>query len=207
MKRGTTYILLIGAMVYFSACTRTMICPAYHSYFILDVNETRKTFTLFGTDSLPKKRWEIDREKYGIAKDIPDQKKRKEMRIISMNSIYKKLEDPMDRMALAESDSALAAIQVGDTTGATAQSEAFNDFDNIDQMIYLHHFGKYLPKKGGSTDEFKEDLMQQEAPLVDESSDNVEETPKKKRKLWPFGKKGKKTGDGNPEGSEDQVGP
>lgn len=189
-------------MAYFSACTQTLVCPAYHSYFILDADETRKTFTLFGPDSLPKKRWEIDREKYGIAKDIPDQKKLKEMRIISMNSVYKKLEDPMDQMALAESDSALAAIQIGDTTSARAQNEAFNDFENIDQMIYLHHFGKYLPKKGGGADEFKEDLMQEDAAVVED--ENIEESPKKKRKLWPFGKKKEKADNEEAQEEEEQ---
>ena len=55
-------------------------------------------------------------------------------------------------------------------------------------MIYLHHFGKYLPRRARVSDQIQEDLKEEEAP-VEESLE--EEEPKKKRKLWPFGKKNK----------------
>ncbi|MCG8306117.1 MAG: hypothetical protein MI975_01920 [Cytophagales bacterium] len=186
MKR-VFYIICVIASCYFSACQQKMICPAYHSYFILDVEETRKTFTLFGPDSLPKDDWEVDKEKYGIAREVPDRKKNREMQIISMNSIYNKIEDPFEifRREYTASDTSVYV----DSAAVIAQSRGLNDFQNIDQMIYLHHFGKYLPRRGGGIDdEIKEDLKQEEPMVTGESE---EEKPKKKRKLWPFGKKNK----------------
>ena len=169
-----------------------MICPAYHSYFILDVEETRNTFSLFGSDSLPKHRWEVDKEKYGIAKEVSDHKKMEDMRTISMNSIYNKIEDPFEmfRRDFAESDS----LMIIDSTAVMAQSQGYSDFQNIDQMIYLHHFGKYLPRRGGVDDAIKEDLMVEE-PLIPDVEDEV--LPRKKKKLWPFGKKDKKSKEEN----------
>jgi hypothetical protein len=164
-----------------------MICPAYHSYFILDVEETRKTFSLFGADSLPRKSWDVDKEKYGIAKDVADWKKESEMRTISMNSIYNKIEDPFAMFAreYAEVDTAFYL----DSAAVIADSQNYNDFQNIDQMIYLHHFGKYLPKKARISDQIQEDLKEEEEAPVEENLE--EEEPKKKRKFWPFGKKNK----------------
>ena len=195
MKRVIIYILFISAIAYFSSCCKKVICPAYHSYFILDVDETKKTFSMFGVDSLPKKNWEIEQEKYGIAKDISDAKKQKEMDIISMNSIYLKLEDPFEQIQreFAKADS-LYGIDT-DSVAVLAQSENYNDFQNIDQMIYLHHFGKYLPKKGRNFDkELKEDLKEEE-PLVPDVDLMEGGSQKKKRKLWPFGKTNKKSND------------
>jgi len=190
MKRILFNIICVSAFLYQSACQQRMICPAFHSYFILDVDETKNTFSLFGADSLPKKKWEVEKERYGIAKDIPDEKKLKDMRIISMNSVYKKIEDPFEhfRREFAESDS---VIEV-DSSSVMARSRGDSDFQNIDQMIYLHHFGKYLPQKGGSGDELKEDLKEEEPLITDEDSEN-DQRPRKKKRLWPFGKKNKKS--------------
>ena len=195
MKR-VFYIICVISTFYQSACQQKMICPAYHSYFILDVDETRKTFSLFGAVSLPRKRWEVDKEKYGIAKEVSDQKKENEMRTISMNSIYNKIEDPFEmfRREYATADSSFYL----DSAAVIANSENYNDFQNIDQMIYLHHFGKYMPRKVGVSDQIQEDLKEEEAP-IEESLE--EDQLKKKKKLWPFGKKDKKTKDD--EASED----
>ena len=193
MKKAFIYIFLISSTAYFSACQQKMICPAYHSYFILDVDETKKKFTLFGDDSLPRKNWDVDKEKYGIAKDIPDQKKLKEIRIISMNSIYNKLEDPFENFQHQIADYDYDSMIFIDSAALMAQNQDYNDFQNIDQMIYLHHFGKYIPKKGAGRDMFKEDLKQEDQPLISEEDIEDGNEPKKKRKLWPFGKKNKKS--------------
>lgn len=195
MKRVVVYILFLSAILYFSSCAKKVICPAYHSYFILDIDETKKVFSLFGADSVPKRKWNIEQEKWGIAKEISDSRKEKDMAIISMNSIYKKIEDPFEQFQreYAGADSTF----VMDSSAVLAQSRGDNDFQNIDQMIYLHHFGKYLPKKGNSLDEeITEDLKQEEdEPLVSELDSEVEGSQKKKRKLWPFSKKDKKSKD------------
>lgn len=168
-----------------------MICPAYHSYFILDVDETRNTFSLFGADSLPKKNWEVDKEKYGIAKEVSNQKKLREMRIISMNSIYKKIEDPFAQFQrfYPETDSIIYI----DSAAVLSASRGDNDFQNIDQMIYLHHFGKYLPgRNNDSMEELKRDMIEEDEPLIEEET---EEPKRKKKGLFGFGKKKKNQSD------------
>jgi hypothetical protein len=191
MKQVYTLIVGVIFLCYFSACQQKMICPAYHSYFILDVDETRKTFSLFGPDSLPIDKWEVDKEKYGIAKEISYQKKLKEMRIISMNSIYKKIEDPFAQFhhEFAEADS----MTYLDSASVIADSKGHSDFENIDQMIYLHHFGKYLPAKNnfGEMDAFKDDLKPEEEPMIQEEV-GEEDAPKEKKKWGIFGRKKKK---------------
>ena len=202
MKK-VVYIICVIALAYASSCQQKMICPAYHSYFILDVEETRNTFSLFASDSLPKKRWEVDKEKYGIAKAVSDKKKNEEMRIISMNSVYKKLEDPFDvlyRDRVAMGDTSIYI----DSAAVIADSKGYNDFQNIDQMIYLHHFGKYMPKRAAEYDLLQQDLqVEQDEPLIQEE-EVLEEEPKKKKKLWPFGKKNKKAKEEEEEAVEEE---
>jgi hypothetical protein len=188
MRRIISYIFFISAIVYLSACSQKVACPAYHSYFILDIDETKKVFTLFGADSLPKKNWEIETEKYGIAKNIPYKEKENEMRIISMNSIYKKIEDPMEifKKAYPKPDS----IYGEDIPQELVQTSMYEDFQNIDQMIYLHHFGKYMPKKDENRNKLEDDLK--EEPLI--ADDEQEgEVPKKKKRSGLFGKKNRKS--------------
>ena len=118
------------------------------------------------------------------------------MRIISMNSVYKKLEDPFEafRREYPESDLDTAAI--------LANSQDKSDFQNVDQMIYLHHYGKYLPKKVDARDQLKEDLMVEESPLILDEGGDLEDAPKNKKKRWPFGKKKAKTEEEDPESEE-----
>lgn len=187
MRQVYSLIISLIVLCYFSACQQKMICPAYHSYFILDVDETRNTFSLFGVDSLPKKNWDVDKEKYGIAKEVADQKKLREMRIISMNSIYKKIEDPFAEFqrSYPETDSMIYI----DSAAVLSASRGDNDFQNIDQMIYLHHFGKYLPgKNNDSMEDLRRDMIEEEEPVIQ----GEEEEPKKKKKgLFGFMKKKK----------------
>ncbi len=186
MKKIFAYIFCLTAIGYLAACQQKVICPAYHSYFILDVDETRKAFTLFGPDSLPVDKWKVDKEKYGIAKAKPYNRKLQELRTISMVSVYKPLEDPFEqfRRQYAESDSGM----VIDSAAVLAKSRVDNDFQNIDQMIYLHHFGKYLPSKTSEDDELKKDMTEQE-PLIQEEPAPEEKKAKKKFRL--LGKKDK----------------
>lgn len=203
MKQVYTLFFSLIVLCYFSACQQKMICPAYHSYFILDVDETRRTFTMFGPDSLPKKNWEVDKEKYGIAKEVADAKKLREMRIISMNSIYKKIEDPFaefQRM-YAESD---GDIQPIDSIAILSASRGDNDFQNIDQMIYLHHFGKYLPSKNSNSNDFiRQDMqIEEEEPMIEEQ----QEPEKKKKGLFGiFRKKDRSDQEDEQLSDEDQT--
>lgn len=181
MKRFNTYIFCLITAGYFAACQQKMICPAYHSYFILDTEETRKTFTLFGEDSLPKDTWKVDKEKYGIAKSKPYNKKLDELRTISMTSVYLPLEDPFDEFR-RQNVNAGSDVMI-DSTAILAKSRGDNDFENIDQMIYLHHFGKYLPSKVSKEDQLKEDMKTDE-PLITEEPQEEQKKEKKRKGLF-----------------------
>ena len=147
------------------------------------MDETRSKFSLFGADSLPKKNWEVDKRKYGIATEVSDAQKLKEMRIISMESVYKKIEDPMERFqrermeAMARADT----MVVLDSAAVMARSRGEDDIKNIDQMIYLHHFGKYLPRRGASGDLFREDLKADEEKQEEENRKLAEAQAAKER--------------------------
>lgn len=101
-----------------------------------------------------------------------------------MNSIYKKIEDPFEifQRQFVSGDSSIYI----DSAAVIAQSQGLNDFQNIDQMIYLHHFGKYLPRRGYVDDDIQEDLKVEE-PLIEDVE--AGEEPKKKKKRRLFGKK------------------
>jgi len=186
MKRLITYIFCLTTACYFAACQQKMICPAYHSYFILDTEETRKTFSLFNEDSLPKDTWKVDKEKYGIAKSKPYNKKLDELRTISMTSVYLPLEDPFEQFR-RENTMAGSDILV-DSASVLAKSRGDNDFQNIDQMIYLHHFGKYLPSKTSKEEQLKQDMQLDEPIIIDEPEG---EAKKEKKRKGLFGKKNK----------------
>jgi hypothetical protein len=74
-----------------------------------------------------------------------------------------------------------------DSAAVLSASRGDNDFQNIDQMIYLHHFGRYLPRKSNSDmEELKRRYDEEEDPLIQDE----EEAPKKKKKgLFGFMKK------------------
>ncbi len=192
MKKTVIYTFWLLCVVFSYACQQRMICPAYHSYFILDVEETKKHFSYYGLDSLPKEKWniEIDKKKVGIADELPYHKKVDAMRTVSMESIYKKLEEEdlfkRELATYAESDTVPVMV---DTIAILAKEEE-QDFENIDQMIYLHHFGKYLPKRGDDLDQMADDMEGADA-LSDEETESMIEEPAKKG-FWPFGKKKKK---------------
>jgi hypothetical protein len=182
-KYGIPSVLMVVAVV--SACQQKMVCPAYHSYFILDVTETRKQFSLFGPDSLPRQTWDIDKQKVGIAEVVADNRRWSGIDIIPMQSVYIPLEDPFAQYQTeyAEADT---AVQVD---SLAVLSNYYNDFENVDQMIYLYHFGKYINRRTIDAFDPAEELKDEE-PLV-EASDLEEEPVKEKKGLWPFGKRKK----------------
>jgi len=185
MRKGFLYILLVVGMASLFSCQKKMICPAYQSYFILDTDETRRHFSLFGEDSLPKQNWEVDKKKVGIANAMAYNKKIGSMQTVSTESVYLPLKDPFAdyEFEFAESDSIVSV----DT--AAVLSNYYNDFENVDQIIYLHHFGKYLPSKKMGDEAIEEDLSEVDKPLIDAEALREDEEPlKKKRKFWPFGK-------------------
>lgn len=188
MKSSSGYIILILFSGLIFGCRPSKICPAYHSYFILDPAVTRTTFSLFGADSLPRDPkndlWQIEKKKVGIADDIARGKKIRKQSIISMESVYLKKQDPFEQqLAMAEMDSAMI------DSLRYVQSAANDDFYNYDQMIYLHYYGKYLPKPKPQSD-IEEDLKPEEEALIEDDQPGEEETEEKQgffKKL--FGKK------------------
>ncbi len=152
-------VFLIAGLIF--SCKPSKICPAYHSYFILDRDVTRTTFSLFGADSLPRDPkndlWQIEKKKVGIADDFAYKKKVRKQAIISMESIYLQQEDPLEmQFAMAEMDSSMI-----DSLRHVRSSAQQKDFYNYDQIIYLHYFGKYLPKPKPESEaaEAEEDAM------------------------------------------------
>lgn len=186
MRRRYLYILLIAGASSLFSCQKQMICPAYQSYFILDPNEMHRHFSLFGEDSLPKQTWEVDKKKVGIANAMAYNKKTRKMQTVSTESVYLPMKDPFAdyQREFAESDSLVSL----DT--ASILNDYYNDFENVDQIIYLHHYGKYLQKRNMGETAIEEDLVEEDKSLIDaDALKEDEQQPMKKKKLWPFGKK------------------
>ncbi len=180
-------------MTFFGACQEKMVCPAYQSYFILDKEVTKRKFSLFGEDSLPKTDlWQVDKGKYGIADDLPYPKKIEAHKTVSMESIYLKKEDVFEDVErpYAEMDTALFPT---DTVPRESSQIERRGYVDIDQMIYLYHFGDQFsrPKPEPETEE----------QLIEESAfDEAPVEKKEKKGFWPFRKKSKEDSE-----EEDQV--
>ncbi len=188
MNKRYLYILILAGMSSLFSCQRKMICPAYQSYFILDPDVTRRHFSLFGEDSLPKQNWEVDKKKVGIANAMAYNKKIHKMQTVSTESVYLPIKDPFAdyQREFAESDSIVSL----DT--ASILHDYYNDFENVDQIIYLHHYGKYLQKKTRDQEALEQDLVEEDKPLISaEELKDEEHPPAKKKKFWPFRKRKK----------------
>ncbi|MGF1635522.1 MAG: hypothetical protein ACFCUU_00505 [Cyclobacteriaceae bacterium] len=160
------------------SCKEKFVCPSYHTYFILDQNETLRHFSLFSQqDSLPKGDGYVAKTKFGIYDEPSFRKKEKEMKTVSMESIYKALSDPFEDIP----DRNLLSKQQVDSLYMVHRNPQ-EEFYNVDQMIYLHHFGKYLPKPRAFEDELEEE--EEEEVLIDE-----EPKEKKRKGLFGLGRK------------------
>ena len=193
-------ILSLTGLGAFYSCQPKMACPAYHSSFILDTRETRRQFSLFGEDSLPRDVWEVNKKKVGIADEVAYWKKDWQMRTIPMKSVYIPLEDPFaffQRDFVARGDSMMLADSVN------ILASVYDDFVNIDQMIYLYHFGKYLQKRKTPAEQLAEELIPDpDEPLIRDMHPETEpEKPGKTRKRGLFGRK---KGQDIPEPSEEE---
>ncbi len=189
MNKTSIYILLAFCLYAFFACQQRMICPAYTSSFILDNQARQKQFSLFGADSLPRDVWEVDKKKVGIADEPSYQKKLTEMRTIPMESVYKKLEDPFT--AYSNQHPRTDSTSAVDTAAVVASYREENTY-NVDELIYLYHFGKYFPKPKIVEGDVKQDLETEEKPLIQEEDQTNTEQGKTGKKWWPFGKGKKK---------------
>ena len=190
MIKNPVYILLAISLFSLFACQQQMICPAYTSSFILDNQEIKKQFSMFGVDSLPKGDiWQIDKKKVGIADELPYHKKLAQMRTIKMESVYKTLEDPFTayQNEHPSPDSATASVDTAAVMSGVREQNSYN----IEELIYLHHFGKYFPKPKTSGGSMKEDLKPADKPPSPKEGQDMENAEKPKKKWWPFGK-GKK---------------
>ncbi|WP_277479480.1 hypothetical protein [Catalinimonas alkaloidigena] len=82
------YIIIISLIS--SACNRGMICPAFQSSFILNDSIRDITFSVLGTDSLPRE-YVTAKNRFGIMEDVSYRQKKGELKTIEMITIY----DPM----------------------------------------------------------------------------------------------------------------
>jgi len=201
MKIFTRILVLICFTGVIFSCKPSKICPAYHSYFILDPEVTQQTFSILGPDSLPREpAWQIEKQKVGIADDFSVRKKERMQKVISMESVYIEKEDPFDSpLAMAEMDSVTR-----DSLQNLQRNQVYDDFYNYDQMIYLHHFGKYFPRPQQAPD-IEEEVKDVDAPTIE---DEEPETEEKKGFFGNiFGKKKDKEQTGEEELIEEETAP
>jgi len=155
-------------------------------------------------DSVPKDRKEIQilkeskkwgiKTKNGIADDLEYLKKERAMASVSTTSIYYKRKDPFEEaemLAQANGDSSIV-VPKRDSLGIYLPGYDGEIITNIDQMIYLRHFGHYL--------HYPDETQSVEGPLVEEESTEGEK--KEKKGLFGFLKRKKKSTTELTEGEE-----
>jgi hypothetical protein len=109
---------ICGLIIFVSACTERMICPAYQSAYIYDKNELRKKFSYFQEDSTPKL-FTASKTKYLIAEPTPYRKKIRSLQTVPMKQVAVFVPDSISGV---KADSAVAAdlnkaaLSVMDTT-------------------------------------------------------------------------------------------
>lgn len=203
MRGHHFFVFLISSLLCVS-CTRDYVCPAYQSYFLIDKKELKKKFSTFNEDSLPKDRRDfqiINEGKYGlktkngIANDPHYLIRQNAMASVSTESKYYKKLDPFEaasQLAEAMQDStSYISLDSGQLYVPGYEGEII---ENVDQAIYLRHFGQYLYRPKPEVQETA-DAQLEEKPLIED----IEEEPVKQKKGFKglFKKKNK-----DPEPSE-----
>lgn len=199
MKPGYFILfVLLGVFGLFS-CKEKFVCPAYHSYFILDPNETLRHFTLFDKeDSIPYRDGFVAKTKFGTYDEPSYRRKEKEIKTVSRNSIYISKYDPfsdlkIDRRYITRSQA--DSIYV-------SNKPVEDDFYNVDQMIYLYHFGQYLPKSKFLDDDLDEDAEEEGEEIWKLEEEEIE--PDRKRRRLFGGRKKKEATEAAEEEEEEE---
>jgi hypothetical protein len=86
------FFALSFILIFLSACTQRLVCPAYQSAFIYDKDELRKKFSYFQEDSTPKI-LTASKNKYLIAEPTSYRKKIRSMQTIPMKPVNVALPD------------------------------------------------------------------------------------------------------------------
>ncbi|MCC5929934.1 MAG: hypothetical protein JJU28_11865 [Cyclobacteriaceae bacterium] len=188
MKSGCFILFVFLGVFGLFSCKEKLVCPAYHSYFILDPNETLRHFALFDKeDSVPNRDGYVAKTKFGIYDEPSYRRKEKEIKTVSRNSIYISKYDPfldlkIDRRLLTRTQT--DSIYV-------SNKPVEDDFYNVDQMIYLYHFGQYLPKSKFLDEDIDQDTEEEGEEIWKLEEEDLD-TDRKKRKLFG-GRKKKET--------------
>lgn len=183
-KKEVTGILLIFCGLYFSACQRRHVCPAYNSSFILDQDKTLQFFSVFGEDSLPKSDFFVNKTKRGIIVKVRFRKKQEEISTVRMRMVYP---PPVDSIQMVGDD--LYAMSGEEIDSALSSVERPLKGFNRDQQVYMRHIAPYYGKGlyyGDDQEEIMEDDPLQTQKLEDEPPSEKEK--KKRRWFWNRGK-------------------
>src|SRR3954465_13836402 len=84
--------VIIGVLIFLTACTERLICPAYQSAYIYDKNELRKKFSYFQEDSTPKI-FTVSKTRYLIAEPTPYRKKLRSLQTVPMKKVFVSVPD------------------------------------------------------------------------------------------------------------------
>lgn len=179
---------IFGFLILLSACTERMICPAYQSAFIHDKNALMAHFSYFNPDSTPKVR-EVDKSRFLIVKEVPYEKRVREMQTIVMQDVYPQLIDSAE----FEDDLMLAERDVIDSTAIEAQNEdkihpgLIGPF-NTEQELYMWYLRDILLLPDARAEMKEEEEKKQEESKRSRKERKQEEPAQEeqKEKKGPF---------------------
>jgi hypothetical protein len=134
---------IIGFILFFTACTERVICPAYQSAFIHDKDVVNARFSYFREDSTPKIR-DTDKGRFLLVEPVAYEKRIREMQTIEMQDVYP---IPDDSLAF-DQDLMLAERDVVDSTQLSADAGELHPGlkgpFNTDQELYMYYLRDIL---------------------------------------------------------------
>lgn len=133
-----------------------MVCPAYHSAFILGEEDQQEFFSNFEGDSFPEIKDELrsfmEKNKYGIVVEVSKKKKMRLLDFVSMETVFPLIDSTML-----------------DSTGSLPQPGY-----NRDMMVYNRKFGERLREAQAR--------WELDAKWMEENPEGVKKKKKKKPK-------------------------
>lgn len=176
--------LFLLVLFFLSACYRKTTCPAFQSQYILDDQVLKKKYSLFNSETEPKKGLgDVKKNKNGIHANRSYASKANEIRNVDMVTIYPGSEEAI-----------LVANYGADTLSMDSvmvPSQRYMTTFNNEQLIYNTLFGSLRKPQRDEMELFRDDLKAEpeEEPAVEE-----EENPGFFKRL--FGGKNKKQKEG-----------
>ena len=177
-----------------AGCLRKVTCPAFQSQYLIDEKAADEKFSLFKTDSTPKYKGYVHKNRNGIIVQKSYVRKTIEMKNIPMVKIYPEVTD------------SITMVRPADTTRRdTAAAQKFHQTKymtlvNNDQLVYNALYGSLLIKKEKPEENLSGELKINKDSVQVQSEDTVS----RKIKFRLFRKKQEGP---NPESNKDQNSP